>query len=51
VYEITQGIGTQYDRDMELEIWTNPAAHMKTIDGKKKAYNLFKLIQTVARVT
>jgi len=32
VYEITQGIGTQYDRDMELENWTHPATHIKTIE-------------------
>jgi len=29
MYEITQGIGTQYDRDMELENWTHPATHSK----------------------
>jgi len=34
VYEITQGIGTQYDRDMELENWTHPAIHIKTIEGE-----------------
>jgi len=48
--EITQGIGTQYDRDMELENWTNPATNIKTVEGKKNVYILFKLIQTVARV-
>jgi len=47
VYEITQGIGTQYDREMELEILT----HIKTIEGKKKAYILLKFIQMVAKVT
>jgi len=51
LYEITQGKGTQYDRDMELENWTHPATHIKTIEGEKKAFILFKLIQTVARVT
>ena len=51
VYEITQGIGTQYDRDLELENWTHLATHIKTIEGEKNAYILFKLIQTVARVT
>jgi len=34
VYEITQGIETQYDRDMELENWTLPATHIKTIEGE-----------------
>jgi len=29
VYEITQGIRTQYDRDMELEIRTHPATQSK----------------------
>jgi len=29
VNEITQGIGTQYDRDMELENWTHPATKIK----------------------
>jgi len=27
VNEITQGIGTQYDRDMELENWKHSATH------------------------
>jgi len=35
VYEITQGIGTQYDRDMELENWIHPATHIKTIEGEE----------------
>jgi len=34
-YEITQGIGTQYDRHMELENWTHPATHIKTIEGEE----------------
>ena len=37
VYEITQGIGTQYDRDMELENWTHPATHIKTIEGEEES--------------
>jgi len=36
VYEITQGIGTQYDREMELENWTHPATHIKTIEGEEE---------------
>jgi len=36
VYEITQGIGTQYDRDIELENWTHPATHIKTIEGEEE---------------
>ena len=51
VYEITQGIGTQYDRGMELENRTHPATHIKTIEGEEKAYIPFKLIQKEARVT
>jgi len=34
VYKITQGIVTQYDRDMELENWTYPATYIKTIEGE-----------------
>ena len=37
VYEITQGIGTQYDRDRELENWTHPATHIKTIEGEEES--------------
>ena len=37
LYEITQGIGTQYDRDMELGNWTHPATHIKTIDGEEES--------------
>ena len=37
MYEITQGIGTQYDRDMELENWTHPATHIKTIEGEEES--------------
>jgi len=37
VYEITQGIGTQYDRDMEMENWTHPATHIKTIGGAEES--------------
>ena len=33
LYEITQGIGTQYDEDMEPEIWTHPATHIKITEG------------------
>ena len=29
--EITQCIGTQYDRDMKLENWIHPVTHNKTI--------------------
>ena len=32
-----QGIGTQYDRDMELENWTHPATHIKTIEGEEES--------------
>ena len=37
MYEITQGIGTQYHRDMELENWTHPATHIKTIEGEEES--------------
>jgi len=37
VHEITQGIGTQYDRDMELENWTHLATHIKTIEGEEES--------------
>jgi len=37
VYEITQGMGTQYDRDMELENWTHPATHIKTIEWEEES--------------
>jgi len=36
-YEITQGIGTQYDRDMELGNWTHPAINIKTIGGEEES--------------
>jgi len=32
-YEVTKGIGTQYDREMEMENWNLPAAHVKIIEG------------------
>ena len=41
MYEITQGIGTQYDRDMELENWTQPETHIKTIEGEEE--NLYSI--------
>ena len=37
VYEITQGIGKQYDRDMELENWTHLATLIKTIEGEEES--------------
>ena len=37
VYEITQGTGTQYDKDMELENWTHPATHIKTTEGEEES--------------
>ena len=37
MYEITQGIGTQYGRDMELKIWTHPATHIKTTEGEEES--------------
>jgi len=37
VYVITHGIGTQYDRDMELETWTHLATHIKTTEGEEKS--------------
>ena len=42
VYEITQGIGTQYNRDMELENWTHPATHIKTIEGEEESLHLIQ---------
>jgi len=35
LYEITQDRGSQYDRDMELENWTHPAKHIKTIEWEE----------------
>jgi len=32
LYEITQGIGTQYDREIDLENWNHPATHIKTVE-------------------
>jgi len=29
LYEITQGIGTQYGREMDLENWNHPSTHIK----------------------
>ena len=40
--EIIQGIGTQYDRDMELENWTHPATHIKTIEEEKESLHLIQ---------
>ena len=37
LYEITKGTETQYDRDMELEIWTNPATHIKRIEEDEES--------------
>ena len=37
LYEITQGIGTQYDREMELENWNHPATHIKTIERDEES--------------
>jgi len=34
LYEITQGIGTQYDKDMEPENWIHPATNIKIIEGE-----------------
>jgi len=42
VYEITQRIGTPYDRDMELENWTHPATHIKTIEGEEESLYLIQ---------
>jgi len=33
IYEITKGIGTQYDREMEMENWNHPATNVKIIEG------------------
>ena len=37
MYEITQGIGTQHDRDMKLDNWTHPATNIKTIEGEEES--------------
>jgi len=37
MYEITQGIGTEIDRDMELENWTHLVSHIKTIEGEEES--------------
>jgi len=37
LYEITQGVATQYDKDVELENWTHPATHIKTVEGDKES--------------
>ena len=39
VYEITQGIGTQYDRDMELENWTHPATENQNNRKGRKSFH------------
>jgi hypothetical protein len=31
-YQIRKGIGTQYDREMEMESWNHPATHVKIIE-------------------
>ena len=37
LYEITQGIGTQHDKDMEPKNWTHPATHIKIIEGDEES--------------
>ena len=37
LYEITQGIATQYDREMDLENWNHPATHVKTIERDEES--------------
>jgi hypothetical protein len=32
MFEITQGIGTQYYREVDLDNWNHPATHIKTIE-------------------
>ena len=42
VYKITQGIGTQYDRDMELENSNHPATDIETIEGEEETLHPFQ---------
>jgi len=42
LYEIAQGIGTQYDREMELENLNHPAAHIKTIERDEESSHQFQ---------
>ena len=37
MYEITQGIGTQYNREMDLENWNHLAKHIKTIERDEES--------------
>ena len=37
LYEITQGKGTQYDKEMDLENWNNLATHIKTIERDEES--------------
>jgi hypothetical protein len=37
LYEITQGAGTQYDKDMEKENWAHLGTHINTIKGDEEA--------------
>jgi hypothetical protein len=32
-YETTKGIGTKYDREMEMENWNHPATYVKITEG------------------
>jgi len=32
-FEITKGIGTQYDREIDMENWNHPATHVKIIEA------------------
>jgi len=32
-YEIIKGMGTQYDREMEMENWNHPTICMKIFEG------------------
>jgi hypothetical protein len=36
-YEITKGIGTQYDREMEMENWKHPATNVKITEGYEES--------------
>ena len=42
LYEIAQGIGTLYDREMELENLNHLAAHIKTIERDEESSHQFQ---------
>jgi hypothetical protein len=37
LYEITRGLGTEYNSGMEPENWTHPATHINITEGEEES--------------